>query len=145
MTGDASRPAGEHRHLMSTTSLANRTAEWDEFNGEKNTGIFNTDPALNPDFHNASAVFIVYCSSDSHAGNATTAQSGLDWSFHGKDIVHAVISDLLAEVGGLAGTADMVLTGGSAGGMATFLNADYVKGLVAAAPLPSNSEMRCVS
>ena len=45
----------------------------------------------------------------------------------------AVISDLLAEDGGLAGTGDMVLTGGSAGGMATFLNADYVKGLVAAA------------
>ena len=45
-----------------------------------------------------------YCSSDSHAGNSTTAtgSSGHAWHFRGKEIVRAVVAELvqlLGEVG----------------------------------------------
>ena len=42
----------------------------------------------------------------------------------------AVLSELHTQHGLSAATESFVLTGGSAGGMATLLNADYVRGLV---------------
>lgn len=45
--------------------------------------------------------------------------------FRGKRILHAVLLDLLSGRG-MAAATDVVLTGCSAGGLAVFLNADYV-------------------
>lgn len=89
--------------------------------------------SVNP-MGNASKVFLVYCSSDAHAGNrsaGTTAGAGVSkWHFRGKAIVTAVLAELAASHG-LLQARQVVLTGGSAGGMATINNADYVAGLLA--------------
>eukprot|EP00656_Telonema_subtile_P015437 TRINITY_DN18089_c0_g1_i1.p1 TRINITY_DN18089_c0_g1~~TRINITY_DN18089_c0_g1_i1.p1 ORF type:complete len:334 (-),score=53.36 TRINITY_DN18089_c0_g1_i1:166-1167(-) len=81
----------------------------------------------------ASKVFLVYCSSDSHAGNRSAGAVPLagdsKWHFRGKEIVKAVISEL-TEMHNLKAATSLLLTGGSAGGMATLNNADYVAGLL---------------
>jgi hypothetical protein len=75
----------------------------------------------------------VYCSSDAHAGNRSAgshAGAGTSrWHFRGKDIVTSIMSDL-AKRDDLASASHFLLTGGSAGGMATINNADYVASLV---------------
>lgn len=121
----------EKRTLMSTAELSNLTQLHDTFNGEKNTGIMAHNASVSP-VGGASKVFVVYCSSDSHAGNRTTpsrlAPTGL-WHFRGKEIVRAVLAEL-AEHEQLGAAEQVVLTGGSAGGMATLNNADWVGGLL---------------
>jgi len=121
----------EFRSLMSTKDLATLTAAHDTFNGEKNTGLLqhNASNPLGP----ANKIFLVYCSSDSHAGNLGAGMSpgNSRWHFRGKEIVKAVLTELQAE--GLAKAVSFVLTGGSAGGMATILNADFVGEIVTAA------------
>ena len=122
----------EFRTLMSTASLAKLTQEHDTFNGEKNTGIMAHNASANP-MAAASKAFLVYCSSDSHAGNRTTSTpSGRTWHFRGKEIVRAVVAELAATER-LAEATHFLLTGGSAGGMATLNNADWVGKLVKAA------------
>ena len=117
----------ELRTLMSTSALAELTKQHDTFNGEKNTGIMAHNGTVNT-VASASKVFLVYCSSDSHAGNRTThsefAPSGV-WHFRGKEIVRAVLEDLSAREQ-LQRATQVLLTGGSAGGMATLNNADWV-------------------
>lgn len=124
----------EKRTLMSTKALANLTSEHDTFNGEKNTGLMAHNASVNP-MANASKVFLVYCSSDAHAGNRSAGKvdgrGDSTWHFRGKAIVAAVIAELAAEYH-LADAKKFLLTGGSAGGMATIANADFVGGLVRA-------------
>jgi len=88
---------------------------------------------------NATKIFLAYCSSDAHAGNRSSGplpRAGTSkWHFRGKDIVRAVIAELVVKHG-LGGAVQFVLTGGSAGGMATLNNADYVSELIhAVAPV----------
>ena len=102
-------------------------------NGEKNTGIM-AHSASSP-LSNATKVFLVYCSSDSHAGNRSAGDheraGSSDWHFRGKEIVRAVVTEL-AVLHGMKAARSFLLTGGSAGGMATINNADYVRDLVTA-------------
>ena len=122
----------EKRSLMSTKDLKALTDEFDTFNGEKNTGLMMHNATHNP-MAAASKVFIAYCSSDSHAGNRSAgASDGIGtskWHFRGKEIVKAVLADLLRH-DGLDSATRFLLTGGSAGGMATINNADWVKGMI---------------
>ena len=122
----------EKRTLMSTKDLQNLTDAFDTFNGEHNTGLMAHAPT-NP-MANASKVFLVYCSSDSHAGNRSMGSDGAGeskWHFRGKEIVAAVLAELRSE--GLDDASHFLLTGGSAGGMATINNGDWVADLVRAA------------
>ena len=84
---------------------------------------------------NATKIFLAYCSSDAHAGNRSSGpvpHAGTsNWHFRGKEIVRAVVAELVAKHG-LGGAVQFVLTGGSAGGMATLNNADYVAEMVRA-------------
>lgn len=115
----------EFRSLMSTKELSALTTAHDTFNGEKNTGLMQHN-ASNP-LGAANKVFLVYCSSDSHAGNisAGAGPGKSRWHFRGQEILRAVLDDL-EKFEGLGNTSSFVLTGGSAGGMATLLNADFV-------------------
>lgn len=67
-------------------------------------------------------VYVPYCGGDSHAGNATV--NGIH--FGGRPIIEAILDDLVVKHG-LESASVFVLTGASAGGIGTFLNADYVK------------------
>jgi hypothetical protein len=121
----------ELRTLMSTKDLAAITAAHDRFNGEINTGILSHNVS-NP-MAEASKVFVVYCSSDAHAGNRSAGavpRAGTSkWHFRGKEIVRAILEELGASHG-LSSARSVVLTGGSAGGMATVNNADWVRSLL---------------
>lgn len=125
------RALKEKRHLMSTVQLQNTTTAFNTFNGEKNTGLMVTGNAnVDPHFYRASKVFVAYCSSDSHAGNTTTRDAtGRTWHFRGKEIIRAIIADLVEEYD-LGKAERLVLTGGSAGGMATVANGDWVRTLL---------------
>jgi hypothetical protein len=124
--------SSELRTLMSTAALADLTKQHDTFNGEKNTGIMAHNRSFNP-VAGATKVFLVYCSSDAHAGNTSVQSSltpGRQWHFRGKEILRAVMAELVAKEGLSAAATYFVLTGGSAGGMATLNNADWVGQLV---------------
>lgn len=97
------------------------------------SGIFGANPALVPDFAGANHVFIRYCDGNSFSGdraepvNISNPHPTLLY-FRGKRILDAAIETLRAPEygGGLDLATDVLLTGCSAGGLATFLHADYV-------------------
>lgn len=82
-------------------------------------GLLSGDPALNPDFHDWSVVYMVYCSSDGWAGDAQGGDMLGEWHFRGHRIARAIVEDLsdasLFPDGHLS-TADSVLVAGSSAG-----------------------------
>ncbi len=97
-------------------------------------GLLGTTPSTNPDFYDASAVQVLYCSSDDWSGAkaATSAYNPNDpttWNFQGRAILNSVIADLKANHGFNAAT-EVMLTGQSAGGVGTFANTNPVAALV---------------
>lgn len=92
------------------------------------SGIFSNNPWLNPDFAGSNSVYVNYCDGNSFSSNATepvSAPSGQQLHFRGHRILEAVLLSL-ARDHGLADATDVLLTGCSAGGLATLLQADYV-------------------
>jgi len=69
-------------------------------------------------------VWLWYCSSDSHVGNITSSPVN-GWNFMGKHIVNATMT-LLTKSMNLPSATSVLLTGDSAGGVATINNVDYI-------------------
>ncbi len=103
-------------------------------------GILSPDPAQNPDFYDANLVQISYCSSDYWSGeqegntSMTSAQIRAsdnfeNWYFEGHGVVQGVI-ELLQQSYGLNNASDVLLAGGSAGAIGTFMNANFVSGML---------------
>ena len=93
-------------------------------------GMMSTDPLVNPTFYGANTIYLKYCDGDSFAGaraEPLDVPGGAVSSvkFRGQAIVDAALATLLAEFGMTAAT-ELVLTGSSAGGLATYLHADSV-------------------
>lgn len=85
----------------------------------------------NPLLFSAHHVFVPYCGGDVHSGTRTApASAELPFYFSGALTLAGVLRDLAAR--GLAGATDVLLSGDSAGGLGTFLNARAVR---AALPL----------
>jgi ribosome maturation protein SDO1 len=101
--------------------------------------FLSTDCSANPGFCNATGVYIKYCTGDAHSGNHTAptpASWGLIFDGHAN---FAAILDDLESAHGLGAATDVLLTGGSAGGIGTFANADFLadrlpQAMVKAAP-----------
>lgn len=88
------------------------------------SGILSPDNETNPLFHDYYAIFINYCSSDSHCGNHHSTGEG-DWNFLGSKIVPSIIK----EVGWLHGlnlAKNVIFTGSSAGAEGLLAHADRV-------------------
>lgn len=85
-------------------------------------GILSADPTTNPDFYEWNAVFIGYCDGTSMTGALEGAHEGL--MYRGRANLDAVLDSLFAR--GMNKASDVIFTGGSAGGLATYLNVDYV-------------------
>jgi len=83
-------------------------------------------------------VYVHYCSSDLWSGTRSASQATAGFNFHGKNIVEAVVQDLIDNSNLLAAT-KVVLTGCSAGAAGVTFNCDDV-----AARLP-NADFRCVA
>jgi O-palmitoleoyl-L-serine hydrolase len=90
-------------------------------------GAYSSDCVANPDFCAATHVFVPYCTGDCHAGN-NTAPSDSAWGlfFDGHANFAAIVAEL-QEQHGLAAAKKVLLTGGSAGGIGTFKNVDFLQ------------------
>ena len=114
-------------------------------------GISSPDSINNPDFWDANMVFVPYCSSDTWSGNRSAAVAPLiqknvnvnfnaadptfnTWSFQGKPILKAVITDLWNNQGmsssGGNQLVELLFTGSSSGGLGVFKNINDVVNLV---------------
>jgi len=94
-------------------------------------GIMSDDCDVNPDFCNFNRVHMGYCDGTSFSGNRDEplVVTGLNGKkkplyFRGKRIIDATLETLLSL--GLGNAERVLLTGCSAGGLATFLHTDYV-------------------
>jgi len=99
-----------------------------------NYGYFSTDPASNPLMYNWNSVYLKYCDGGSFSGNnmTVTVYNGKDLHFRGHLNLEAMFDDLF-NVRGLKSAAEVVISGCSAGGLATYLHVDWWR-----ARLPTN-------
>lgn len=92
-----------------------------------NYGYFSTDPAANPLMYNWNSVYFKYCDGGSFSGsNASTTPSGVNGTvlhWRGKHILEGGMTDMFKNRG-LDKATEIVVSGCSAGGLATFLHCD---------------------
>lgn len=98
------------------------------------SGLFSADPAVSPDFYDATEVHALYCSSDDWSG--TKAGTGAfnpndvsTWSFQGRAILKAILADITANHG-FGSASEVMFTGDSAGGVGAYVNVNDVAKLV---------------
>merc|ERR1740121_2855490 len=91
-----------------------------------NVGYQSMDQKVNPLMYNWNSVFIRYCDGASVSGDKVTPTvvGNSTLFFRGRAILDAEIEDLLYQRGMKEAT-DVVVSGCSAGGLATFLHCDY--------------------
>lgn len=122
--GPASR--GSSNNYKPTLDLASVDAA----PGHGGFSMFSRDAVLNPLFHNWNYVYLPYCDGGSFTGDNSIKYSRFVppyWSmlhFRGKRIRQAVV-DHLRQTAGLGAATDVVISGASAGGLATFLHVDW--------------------
>ncbi|XP_057508674.1 pectin acetylesterase 9-like [Actinidia eriantha] len=102
------------------------------------SGILGSNASLNPDFYNWNRVKIRYCDGASFAGDATFDNGTTLLYFRGQRIWKAIILDLLSK--GLSNARKALLSGCSAGGLASFLHCDNFTSY-----LPANTSVKCLS
>lgn len=91
-------------------------------------GWMSASSTVNPDFFDANTVYVPYCSSDTHRGQQNTT-SALTWGFYfsGHLNLVAIVNDIkLKQPEAWQNMERMLLTGGSAGGIGTLFNADWL-------------------
>ena len=88
-------------------------------------GYFDTDSKVNPMMYNWNHVFMRYCDGGSFSGNNETTQeyNGTTLHWRGSRIRESFQEDLFAKRG-LDTATDVVISGCSAGGLATYLHTD---------------------
>lgn len=90
-------------------------------------GLISEDCSVNPDFCNFNRVYMAYCDGNSFSGNRDepVMHNGKPLYFRGRRIIDTVLS-YLTENHNLGAAENVLLTGCSAGGLATYLHTDYV-------------------
>jgi hypothetical protein len=103
-------------------------------------GLLSPNQQTNPNFYNWNVAFLNYCDGASFAGNVTlpVVHSGTTLYFRGIRITQATLDDLATK--GLKNAIDVIVTGCSAGGLATYLHADYVRNF-----LPSSVYVKAIA
>ncbi|XP_039785298.1 pectin acetylesterase 9-like isoform X2 [Panicum virgatum] len=89
------------------------------------SGILSNRPSMNPDFYNWNRVKLRYCDGGSFSGDSEYRNGSSVLYFRGQRIWDAIITDLLQR--GLAKAENVLLSGCSAGGLATFFHCDSLK------------------
>jgi len=90
-----------------------------------NGGILADDAGSNPDFYNWNLVFLGYCDGSFFTGNRAdpVTYNNEKLYFRGKRLLDAISADLLANAG-LNRAQEVIVTGCSAGGVATYIQLD---------------------
>ncbi|XP_077241859.1 pectinacetylesterase family protein isoform X2 [Tasmannia lanceolata] len=102
------------------------------------SGILSNNASLNPDFYNWNRVKLRYCDGASFAGDSLFQNRTTSLYFRGQRIWHAIVLDLLPKGLNLAHKA--LLSGCSAGGLATFLHCHNFTRI-----LPKTASVKCLS
>ncbi|KAK7360562.1 hypothetical protein VNO77_02568 [Canavalia gladiata] len=100
-------------------------------------GILSNEKQLNPDFYNWNRVKVRYCDGSSFTGDVDHVDPKTNLHFRGARVFAAVVEDLLAK--GMKNAENAILSGCSAGGLATILQCDRFKTL-----LPTGAKVKCV-
>uniref|UniRef100_A0A0D6QVS9 Pectin acetylesterase n=1 Tax=Araucaria cunninghamii TaxID=56994 RepID=A0A0D6QVS9_ARACU len=102
-------------------------------------GILHNQQSYNPDFYNWNRVVVRYCDGSSFTGDVREVnQSTGNLYFRGQRIWDAVMEHFLAK--GMDKAQQVLLTGCSAGGLATFLHCDKFKEL-----FPEKAKVKCMA
>jgi hypothetical protein len=126
--GGASWPpkSGNYHSSMGTEGRAPQVGA----GGADIGGIMSSDPKINPDFYTWNKVFMHYCDGSSFGGGrvdpiAVTRGGGPgDLWLRGRNNFDALVSHYSTTLG-MDKATDIILSGGSAGGLAVFYNLDH--------------------
>ncbi|XP_076958017.1 pectin acetylesterase 5-like isoform X2 [Bidens hawaiensis] len=103
------------------------------------SGILSRDQSHNPDFYNWNKVKIRYCDGASLTGHPESEQKNdTKLFFRGQLIWEAMMDELLSI--GLSNAQEALLSGCSAGGLATLIHCDDFREI-----LPKNARVKCLS
>ena len=97
-------------------------------------GIVDPDPLLNPNFHSWNHVWVPYCDGTSWSGNRidpVTVGNGTIY-YRGRANMQAIVAALRRDAG-MEAASDVIMDGGSAGGLTVLLHADFFGSLLPAA------------
>ncbi|CAN4128316.1 unnamed protein product [Withania somnifera] len=102
------------------------------------SGMMSNDPNRNPEFYNWNRVFVRYCDGGSFTGDVEAVDPATGLYYRGARIFRAIMEELLAQ--GMNTSKNVVLSGCSAGGLATILQCDNFRAL-----LPKSVKFKCFS
>lgn len=105
--------------------------------------FWSKDEATNPPFHEFASIWVDYCSSDTWIGSRDASSETGGYHFHGKDIVKAVIDDIIARKSNIGDLNQVVLLGTSAGAFGVQSNCDLVADKFKAEK--NDLDIRCVA
>ncbi|XP_069146264.1 pectin acetylesterase 8-like [Solanum lycopersicum] len=102
------------------------------------SGMMSNDPKFNPEFHSWNRVSVRYCDGGSFTGDVEAIDPATRLHYRGARIFKAIMEELLAQ--GMKKSQNAILSGCSAGGLATILHCDNFRML-----LPNNVKVKCFS
>ncbi|KAK3027579.1 hypothetical protein RJ639_042348 [Escallonia herrerae] len=102
------------------------------------SGILDGRKELNPEFHDWNRIFVRYCDGSSFTGDVEEVDPATNLHFRGARIFQAVMQELLGK--GMNNASNALLTGCSAGGLASILHCDNFREL-----MPATARVKCAS
>ncbi|KAH6801384.1 hypothetical protein C2S52_001848 [Perilla frutescens var. hirtella] len=102
------------------------------------SGLLDLNCTSNPDFCNWHKVFIYYCDGSSYMSDIERIDPKINLTFRGARIFKVMMEEMLAK--GMRNAHNAILTGTSAGGLATILHCDKFQKLFL-----NSSRVKCIS
>ncbi|KAK1325444.1 hypothetical protein QJS10_CPA01g03051 [Acorus calamus] len=102
------------------------------------SGLLGHRGLFNPDFYNWNRVTIRYCDGSSFTGDVEAVDPATNLHYRGARVWRAVIEDLLEN--GMKNAENALLSGCSAGGLASILHCDSFRSL-----MPMGAKVKCLS
>ncbi|GFP81550.1 hypothetical protein PHJA_000298300, partial [Phtheirospermum japonicum] len=90
-------------------------------------------------FYNWNRVYVVYCDGSSFSGDVEEVDPQTNLTYRGARVFNAVMEDLLAK--GMSNADNVILSGGSAGGLATLLHCDSFRQQI----VPNAKRVKCIA
>ncbi|KAI3680002.1 hypothetical protein L2E82_50739 [Cichorium intybus] len=102
------------------------------------TGIMSNKRELNPNFYNWNRVVMRYCDGSSFTGDVEAVDPATNLHFRGARVFDVIVEELLSK--GMKFASNALLSGASAGGLASILHCDKFRTF-----FPANTRVKCFS
>ncbi|KAI3713671.1 hypothetical protein L1987_72254 [Smallanthus sonchifolius] len=102
------------------------------------TGILSNKKELNPSFYNWNRFVMRYCDGSSFTGDIEAVDPATNLHLRGARVFNVIIEELLRK--GMKSASNALLSGSSAGGLASILHCDKFKAI-----FPSSTRVKCFS